>query len=74
MIGVVLGNGTHGSFIDDRWHPKGRLIDWVDPAVLSDIGATHNSMVADFVSEGEWTFPAVNDDNFDVLLLVVNST
>ncbi|XP_026431629.1 uncharacterized protein LOC113328844 [Papaver somniferum] len=72
-IGTLLGDDNSSNFLYDNWHPKGRLVDWVDSNILETIGASDNTLVAEFISEDDWNFPSYMEDNVQEMVQQIST-
>lgn len=74
FIGVVLGDGADTIFLYDSWHPRGKLVDWIEPSILEIIWANNTMVVADFISNGEWNFSDFMEDEAQNVITHISST
>ncbi|XP_026399925.1 uncharacterized protein LOC113295813 [Papaver somniferum] len=59
---TVLGDGEDTIMLNDLWHPKGRLVDWVDDNIIQTWFPNGDSKVAEFIDQGQWCLTSCDDE------------
>ncbi|XP_026433567.1 uncharacterized protein LOC113331007 [Papaver somniferum] len=58
----IIGDGSKVNFLNDVWHPKGRLTDWVDSETVTELFPDKTASVSEYIENGSWHLPPTSTE------------